>query len=111
MGYCPFEHWLGWAQGMRHGTGAGARAARAQGRWARRDAGAGARQAGRRRRWGAGVGMLGRAAGRRGGRAARALGARAGQGCALGALSLFLSRFDSILFLSQFLDIVREPGS
>ena len=32
-------------------------------------------------------------------------------GCALGALSLFLIRFDSVLFLSQFLDIVREPGS
>ena len=32
-------------------------------------------------------------------------------GCALGALSLFLTRFDSVLFLSQFLDIVREPGS
>ena len=27
------------------------------------------------------------------------------------ALSLFFSRFDSILFLSRFLDIVREPGS
>ena len=32
-------------------------------------------------------------------------------GCALGALSLFLTRFDSVLFLSQFLDIVRELGS
>ena len=32
-------------------------------------------------------------------------------GCALGAFSWFLTRFDSILFLSQFLDIVREPGS
>ena len=32
-------------------------------------------------------------------------------GCALGALSLFLTRFDSVLFLSQILDIVREPGS
>ena len=32
-------------------------------------------------------------------------------GCALGALSLFLTRFDSVMFLSQFLDIVREPGS
>ena len=31
--------------------------------------------------------------------------------CTLGALGLFLTRFDSILFLSQFLDIVREPGS
>ena len=32
-------------------------------------------------------------------------------GCALGAFSPFLTRFDSVLFLSQFLDIVREPGS
>ena len=32
-------------------------------------------------------------------------------GCALGALSLFLARFDSILFLSRFFDIVRAPGS
>ena len=32
-------------------------------------------------------------------------------GCALGALNLLLTRFDSVLFLSQFLDIVREPGS
>ena len=32
-------------------------------------------------------------------------------GCALGALGLFLARFDSVLFLSQFLDIVREPDS
>ena len=29
-------------------------------------------------------------------------------GCALGALSLFLTRFDSVLFLSQFLDIVHD---
>ena len=32
-------------------------------------------------------------------------------GCTLGAFSLFLAWFDSVLFLSQFLDIVREPGS
>ena len=32
-------------------------------------------------------------------------------GCAPCAFSLFLTRFDSVLFLSQFLDIVREPGS
>ena len=32
-------------------------------------------------------------------------------GCALGELSLFSIRFDSVLFLSQFLDVVREPGS
>ena len=43
--------------------------------------------------------------------ARRGLGMLLGVGCALGALSLFLTWFDSILFLSQFLDIVREPGS
>ena len=32
-------------------------------------------------------------------------------GCALGTLSLFLARFDSVLFMSRFLDIVCEPGS
>ena len=47
--------------------------------------------------------------GRRAGRAAWASGLAVG--CALGALGLFLIRFDSVFFLSQFLDIVREPGS
>ena len=46
---------------------------------------------------------------------ARALGAAWAccwpTGCALGALGLFLARFDSVFFLSQFLDIIREPGS
>ena len=67
--------------------------------------------AGRRRELGAQV-----SARRAGGRWAR--GVRHGRwaccwptGCALGALSLFLTRFDSVPFLSQFLDIVREPGS
>ena len=32
-------------------------------------------------------------------------------GYALGAFNLFLTRFDSVLFLSQILDIVREPSS
>ena len=42
----------------------------------------------------------------------RSAGLAAGPvGCALGAFSPFLTRFDSVLFLSQFLDIVREPGS
>ena len=64
-------------------------------------------------------GARGRARGGRGrGPRASALGPQPGRaarlwavGCALGALSLFLTRFDSVLFLSQFLDIVREPGS
>ena len=45
------------------------------------------------------------------GRGAWPGGAAGPAGCALGALGLFLTRFDSVLFLSQFLDIVREPGS
>ena len=43
------------------------------------------------------------------GRAACARGLA--KGCALGAHSLFSIRFDSVLFLSRFLDIIREPGS
>ena len=81
------------AVGARHGQARRARAA----------AGAGqARQAeaGRARHAGSGRG--------RGGWPRRVAGPA---GCALGALGLFLTRFDSVLFLSQFLDIVREPGS
>ena len=60
MGYCPFEHWLGWVRGggqKRHG-----RAARALGAGPRRAAGP--------------------------------------AGSALGALSLFLARFDSVFLWS-----------
>ena len=73
--------------------------------------------AGRAGSWAAGV----RAAGARQGAAGArqgAAGARPGRwarglatGCALGALGLFSARFDSVFFLSQFLDIVREPDS
>ena len=59
-----------------------------------------------------------RAAGARQGRGRGAGSARPGPwarglatGSALDALGLFSARFDSILFLSRFLDIVREPGS
>ena len=48
--------------------------------------------------------MGARKVGRSGGTAVGAAGVRgvrAGQGCALGALGLFLARFDSVLFLSQ----------
>ena len=45
----------------------------------------------------------------RGARAAWAPGLATG--CALGALGLFSIRFDSVFFLSQFLDVVLEPGS
>ena len=54
------------------------------------------------------------------GRATRVHGTGAGRatlaccwptGCALGALSLFLTRFDSVPFPSQFLDIVHEQCS
>ena len=102
------------ARRARQARGAGARQARGVG--ARRQAGArGAsdRRAGRQacearqahKAHGTG------ARGARHGLWARGLGVRASQGCALGALSLFLARFDSVLFLSQFFDIVREPGS
>ena len=69
------------------------------------------------------VGVQGAKVGGRAGRAAGACGARDtgawhgrwaccwAVGCALGAFSLFLTRFDSVLFLSQFLDIVRDSGS
>ena len=50
-------------------------------------------------------------AGRGSRRGARQQARGATAGCALGTLGLFLTRFDSLLFLSQFLDIVREPGS
>ena len=72
--------------------------------------GRGAQQARHRR---AGRAVRARQAGARHaglGRWARGLGERVGQGCALGALGLFLARFDSVLFLSQFFDIVRELG-
>ena len=45
------------------------------------------------------------------GRGARPRRAAGPAGCALGALGLFLTRFDSVLFVSQFLDMVRELGS
>ena len=64
-----------------------------------------ARAAGARRA-GAGGARQG-AASARAGRWARGLAT----GCALGALGLFSIRFESVLFLSRFLDIVREPGS
>ena len=77
---------------------AGRRAGR---RWARRRALGAARALGaRHRRWARGTGA---------GHAAWACCWAVG--CALGALSLFLTRFDSVLFLSQFLDTVHEPGS
>ena len=108
-----------WASERRaRGTQAGTKGSRARAerrrawgqtlREARRGAGggrAGGRRAGRRQR------RPGRAQQGRSRRAAWALDARAGQSCALGALGLFLAQFDSVFFMSQFLDIVREPGS
>ena len=88
------------------GVGAGARAGRAGAHGAQ-----GVRQA---QAAGAG-GRRGRARGARGnarqerGRALQARGLATG--CALSALGLFSVRFDSVFFLSQFLDIVHEPGS
>ena len=86
----------------RQGAGLGSR--RAQGRWGAGER-AGARRASlARAAGGLWVGVRARAscswaqAGGSGaaGRWARGLGAWAGQGCALGALGLFLARFDSV---------------
>ena len=79
-----------WASGS---AGAQGRGARARERGSRRRA-----QGSRRGALGLGVG-----------RPAWARGLA--MGCALGALGLFSIRIDSVLFLSQFLDIVHEPGS
>ena len=62
-----------------------------------------------------GSGGSARALGKEAG-AGRGKGSRPGRaagpiGCALGALGLFLTRFDSVLFMSQFLDIVHKLGS
>ena len=62
--------------------------------WARGALGVGARGAWPGR--GLGAGRAAWALGERPGRWARGLGAWAGQGCALGALGLFLARFDSV---------------
>ena len=95
----------------RQGRGTGARQARARH----------GRAAGKRaRRWGGGAagrrtrGKLAAAGAHEAGlarRPGRGLGAPSGQGCALGALSLFSTQIDLVLFMSQFLDIVREPDS
>ena len=100
--------------GARHGQVRGARAATGAGRARQQARGARGNRRGARAATGAGCARQ-QARGARGTQA-QALGAWPGRvagpaGCALGALSLFLTRFDSVLFLSQFLDIVREPGS
>ena len=103
MGYCPLS-----IRQARKALGAG-HGAQARGAcwcvgWAR--GALGTHDIGRAAQRGA------RARARHGAAQARGLGVLAGPaGCALGALSLFLTWFDSVLFLSQFLDIVREPGS
>ena len=49
--------------------------------------------------------------GARHGRWARGLGVLLGCGLCTWCTQPFLTRFDSVLFLSRFLDTVREPGS
>ena len=105
----------------RAGHAQGAQGARGERRWQAGRAGpVGGRRAGRpdERQMGGSYarGTSGRARqgaiGARQGLAGRIAWARGlATGCALGALGLFSTRFDSVLFLSQFLDIVREPGS
>ena len=86
----------------RAGHTADAHAQRGRARGSQADAGAGA--------WVSAGGEL--TAGRHEASEARAAWVRGlATGCALGALGLFSIRFDSVLFLSRFLDIVREPGS
>ena len=104
-----------WARKRGAGRAAG-RGKRAGGRAGSRQ---GARAAGARTAGSCARGVRSRGAeGARPGRWARGLGAgRAAWahglalGCALYALGLFSIRFDSVLFLSQFLDVVCEPGS
>ena len=105
--------------GCTQGVQAGPQEARAGGRWA---LGAQASAQLTQARGVRGAGGSG-ARSSRGRGAARARGAHSmGAGraagfatgpasCALGALGLFSTWFDLVLFLSQFLDIVREPGS
>ena len=87
------------------------------GRWALAGQARGARVARRRACVGARAGAAGSWARRRGAQWVRRRAERHGRGrqareLALGcALGLFVIRFDSVFFLSQFLDIVREPGS
>ena len=126
MGYCPFEHkaGLGTALGAQAGAGAGWACGRTWGaqvtgerwHWRKRAAlgpamtrrrGARAQAAGARS-VGSWAARARRRQARQGPRPARAFGP---VGCALCALSLFLARFDSVWFLSRFLDIVRELGS
>ena len=102
-------HWAALVRRRGRAAGAGARAG------ARRRACWGA-QGGRQVGCAAGLGV--RAAGGAQVRGARQAGGARGRpgrwvrglatGCALG---LFSVRFDSVLFLSRFLDIVHEPGS
>ena len=105
-----------WAVGAR----GRARGARGRARQAARRAGVGlpgvqsntAGRTGRAGSWAAGA--RGKARGARGkawqarGRVRQARGLALGS--ALGALGLFFTWFDSVIFLSQFLDIVRESG-
>ena len=94
----------GWAR--RRGSQAGARElGRGTGPRGVRQAGAGRAGHTPHRRWAHGRWVRARGAG------VRPRHASWDVGCALGALSLFLTRFDSVLFLSQFLDTVHEPGS
>ena len=103
MGYCPFKHKVGLSTGR-----AGVRSRDTRRRAARVRRAHHMREARGRQAWGThgtGVGCP------RGARVARALGTRAGcrsaawaccwaVGYALGAFSLFLTRFDSVLFMS-----------
>ena len=101
------------ARGRRRGRARaleGSSTAGRAGNWAAGGRAAGCSRRGRAGRWAWDRGALG--VGARGawpGRAAWAPGLALG--CALDALGPFSIRFDSVFFMSQLLDIVREPGS
>ena len=134
MGYCPLSirqlgarargaqvgargeaECAGGHAGRRRGAGRAQQAAGVRQKRGRGAVGAWAQAVGARGAWragGWGARRHGRATGSRWAQQGSRPGRAAGPvGCALGALSLFLARLDSILFLSRFLDIVREPGS
>ena len=116
--YCDLKAVGGWALycNTMHSQDATWRWARGRGACARhgpgRTRGALRRARGERRQT---RGAAGGRAGSAGWAQARGLcapGCAAGPaGCALGAFSLFLTQFDLVLFMSQFLDTVHEPGS
>ena len=93
MGYCPFEHWLGWAQGAGRTARHGRRGVGRAGAWAWQQRAGRALQAS----WGA-----------RGARPSVLLGQLVVHSVHAACFLPGLTRYFSGV---RFLDIVREPGS